>query len=164
MTSLIKHSNIGTLFHKKTALTKNMNRETLIAILLGFTGGILVAFLLVAIPKRLPQFKKESTSPTPAQEQPQPKEEKALLDITSPEEGIVVEGEEIEISGSTKANTQVVVNGPSEDVVVASDESGSFSAKLGVFAGENLFTITAYPENENPLNKSLSIFATEKSS
>lgn len=138
-----------------------MNRETLIAILLGFTGGILVAFLLVTLPKRLPQLKKDSTSPTPTQSQVSPdNQDDKKIEVTNPENGIVVEGEEIEITGITLSNTFVVVNGPNEDVVVTSDNEGKFSAKLGVLDGENLFTVTAYPENENPLTTNVSVFAT----
>lgn len=141
-----------------------MNRETIIAILLGFTGGILVAFLLVTVPKKLPQLKKEDNSPTPTQNQPENSQlTDNKLEITTPENGIVVEGEEIEISGTSKANTHIVVSGPSEDIVVTSDENGKFSAKLSIYEGENLFTVTSYPENDKPVTTSVSVFATQAS-
>ncbi len=138
-----------------------MNRETLIAIFLGFTGGILVAFLLVTVPKKLPKFSKETPSPSPKQEQSNEQPEiKVALELTNPENGIVVAGTEIEVSGTTKANTQVVLSGPGEDAVITSDRDGKFSGNLSIYEGENLLSATAYPENEDTVSESRTIFAT----
>ncbi len=135
-----------------------MNRETFIAIFLGFAGGILVAFLLIAVPKKLPQVKKTTLSPTPQQEQ-KPSPENGKFTIISPENNAFIETVEVEIIGTGTENTQVVINGPSDDKVVTIGKDGKFSGKVSIYTGENLLNITAYSKDNSPVSKQLTVFA-----
>lgn len=136
-----------------------MNRETIIAIFLGFAGGILVAFLLITIPKRLTSIKKVTPTPTPYQEIEQEEKPQLTLDL---EKDVFVEEDEVEVSGTTSANSLVVVNGPIEDKVVKSDSQGKFSSKLSLSEGENLINVTVYLENGETVSEVRKIFATSE--
>ncbi len=136
-----------------------MNRETLTAIFLGFAGGILVALLLITVPKRLSQGKLQ-VSPTPSQQTTT--EEKTQINIESPENNAYVEGESVDISGSTKAKSTIVVNGPTEDKVTTAGDDGKFKTTIGLADGENNISVSAYFEDGSLSSKSLTIFASKE--
>lgn len=137
-----------------------MNRETLIAIFLGFAGGILIAFLLITLPKRLPQAKKENLTPAPAKQTQEDK--KIIISIESPENESLVEGEEVEVKGTTKEKSLIVISGPNEDKVVTSGDDGKFSTKLVVYEGQNLITFTLYLEDGTLATHELTVFASKE--
>lgn len=137
-----------------------MNRETIIAIFLGFAGGILIALLLITLPKRLTTAKKENPTPTPSQQSQEDK--KPIISIVSPENESLVEGEEVEVKGTTVANSLVVVSGPSEDSIVTSDTEGKFSTKLNIYEGQNLITVTVYLEDGKVASNELTVFASKE--
>jgi len=136
-----------------------MNRETLTAIFLGFAGGILVALLLITIPKRLPQAKKQPT-PTPSQQTVI--EEKTKMNIESPENNAYIEGESIDVIGSTKGKSKIVVNGPIEDKVTTAGDDGKFKTTIGLADGENNISVSAYFEDDSVVTKSLTIFVSKE--
>lgn len=136
-----------------------MNRETLTAIFLGFAGGILVALLLITIPKRLPQAKKQA-SPTPSQQTTI--EEKTQINIESPENNAYIEGESIDVIGSTKGKAKIVVNGPTEDKVTTTGDDGKFKIKISLLDGENNISVSAYFEDGSVVTKSLTISASKE--
>lgn len=135
-----------------------MNRETLIAIFLGFTGGILVAFLLITVPKKLPQAQ-NNTTPTPAPEVAGT-ENQTSITLSLPEEGGIIQGEETEVEGITSPNSKVVISGPTEDIVVEADDSGSFSGTVNVYEGYNQINITVFTKEGQMITQSRNIFAT----
>lgn len=137
-----------------------MNRETIIAIFLGFAGGILIAFLLITLPKRLPVSKKENLTPAPQLQNQQ--DDKPIISIESPENESLVEGEEVEVKGTTKANSLVVVSGPSEDSVLTPDTNGKFSTRLVLYEGQNLINITVYLEDGKVASNELIVFASKE--
>lgn len=135
-----------------------MNRETLIAIFLGFAGGILVAFLLIAVPKKIPKINKTAISPTPKQEQIT--QEPTQFAINSPEDGLITTESEVTVSGTAPNGTQIVINGPSDDKVLTVDKEGKFESKISVYEGENIINITAYSENSSPLSEIRKVYTT----
>lgn len=138
-----------------------MNRETIIAILLGFAGGVLVAFLIITLPKKLSQ--NQQAEPTPVQQETvEETKETPIISINKPVATEVVETEETEVSGTTTANSILVISGPSQDQVVTSDAEGNFNTKLSVYEGENLIRVTLYRENEETVSQTLSVFASKE--
>lgn len=138
-----------------------MNRETLIAIFLGFTGGILVAFLLITVPKRLPQAQNSNVSPT-ASPDVDGSQDQSTIKLDKPEESSVIEGEETDIEGITVPNSKVVISGPSEDVLIDSTDSGSFKSKITVYEGYNQINITVYTKEGQTLTLVRNIYATKE--
>lgn len=141
-----------------------MNRETLIAVFLGFAGGILIALLLITLPKKINfDFKQKSnSSPTPTNQQAKQEESKPVILIESPQNESLIEGKETTIKGKTKENSLVVISGPSEDQVVQSDENGNFSAPVKVYEGENLINLTVYLAGDQTASYQLKVFATSE--
>lgn len=73
--------------------------------------------------------------------------EKPALDISSPQDGQVIQGgdKKVVISGKTETNTQILING--SQVVV--DKDGNFSSTLPLNDGDNNFTIRSVDKAGN---------------
>jgi len=136
-----------------------MNKETLIAIFLGFTGGILVAFLLITVPKKLSQGQNDNTTPTPTPQVAET-ENASTITLNTPDEGSIIQGKETNIEGVTVPNAKVVISGPTEDLVLESDDSGSFSSTVSVYEGYNHINVTVFTINSQTLTMSRNVFAT----
>lgn len=141
-----------------------MNRETLIAVFLGFAGGILIALLLITLPKKI-NFdlnQRSSSSPTPTSQQAKQEESKPVISIESPQNESLIEGKETTIKGKTKENSLMVISGPSEDQVIQSDKNGNFSAPVKVYEGENFINLTVYLPDDQTASYQLTVFATSE--
>lgn len=136
-----------------------MNRETIIAIILGFTGGILVAFLLITVPGKFNFNKKIVPQVTP---QKQPPKEEEMLKIESPENETFVEGKTIAITGTVVSQASVIINSPAEDQVIQTDKEGKFTTTIGIIEGENSLNVSAYLNEGQVVTKNLTIFASEE--
>ncbi len=132
-----------------------MHRETLIAVLLGFAGGILVALFLIIVPKNLPKNDKQATTPTP---QPTVVVNKTDLTIDTPSEGQLVSTTDIKVNGKAAPNSQIIVSSPVEDIVTTTNDQGNFSETISLIIGENLLSVTAFNTDGNE-NKQLKVFS-----
>ncbi len=137
-----------------------MNRETLIAIFLGFAGGILVALLLIIVPRKVAKTNDNVTpTPSPSQETNQQDSE---LTITAPENQTLIEDSKVVISGTTKPDTKLILLGPSTDLIFTADNNGAYSQEVDIYEGENLITITAYLQDGKLISKNLTVFSTQE--
>ncbi len=138
-----------------------MNRETLIAIFLGFAGGILIAVLLLTLPKKMPNLsflpKQNQPTPTSVTTSP-PAEDQPSLIIEEPKDGSIVSDQKIEIKGKTKPESLVVVSGPAADQVLTTNAEGNFQTQIELAAGANLITTTVYLANDQVILNHLTVF------
>lgn len=131
-----------------------MHRETLIAVLLGFAGGILVALFLIILPKNLPKNDKQAITPTPQQSAVN----KSDFTIDAPSEGQLVSTTDIKVNGKAAPNSQIVLSSPVEDIVTTTNDQGNFSETISLTIGENLLSVTVFNPNGNE-NKQLIVFS-----
>ena len=135
-----------------------MNKEIVIAIILGLTVGIVAAIsiwaakegtlkLSLSLPKLSQVEKKEPTiTPTAAEQKPQ---ENFFLDITSPENETIVTNNEIELTGKTNPEVSIIVSQEANDTVLSSKKDGSFSTKITLSPGPNTIIIIAIDQGTN---------------
>lgn len=144
-----------------------MNKESIIAILLGFTGGILVAFLLVTAPSKLSFLNKKSPD-TNSNEQVKSAQTDDNTDrfitITSPAENSYIEGESTTIEGSVKSGSVVIASGPLDDYLFEVLEDKTFTGSIDLHDGENIIFFTVF-ENPNspPQTEKLVLYVSEES-
>lgn len=119
-----------------------------------------MAFLLIALPKKINSNK--NPTPNPQLTQNQKVENQSSLTVTQPEENALVTSEEVEISGQTVPNAKIIISGPTLDIVQTSDNQGKFSAKINVFEGENLISVTAYSEDGKVFTVNRKIFYSQE--
>lgn len=69
------------------------------------------------------------------------------LDITSPDDNVLVFQHEVEITGKTSPDSQILVSNDSEDRVTASNVDGSFSVDFSLDPGVNELKIIVFDKN-----------------
>lgn len=133
-----------------------MNRDALLATIIGFCIGLLItgAFLVgpnlvKSFPKlELPDFallwSKEKTMVTPT---PVADEKSSGLTITSPLEGAIEQNDELLVSGSATAGATLIIAGPTDETVVTAGSDGTFAGKTMLSEGENTIVVTGYHKN-----------------
>lgn len=121
-------------------LRESMQKETLIAILIGLTLGLFVTYGLY-------QFKQSVTTPPVAEivtdgDKNTENEDVSKLQITSPEDGLIQTENELIVSGQTsEPNSYVVVFVGNDETILQSDDSNNFSATVDLEDGANVVTI-----------------------
>ncbi len=132
-----------------------MNRDALLATLIGFgvglliMGGILVGpnivknFPQVSIPKFSIALPKRSAQPTPLPSTPAG----APFTIDSPLPDSLQSTPEMPVSGSAIGATFVVIQGPGNEAVSVPSGEGKYAGTLELVEGRNDITVTAYDGN-----------------
>lgn len=132
-----------------------MNKDALLATVIGFGVGLVIAalvFLGPAMFKNMPQIhmpdfsafmnkfavQKNSAKPTPT---PKPNE---TLSIQSPLAESIEQNNESLISGSTLPNAVVVIEGEGTENVVVANAEGAYAGKISLGEGKNEITVTSY--------------------
>lgn len=70
-----------------------------------------------------------------------------ILELTTPENDLLVFQKEIEISGKTSPGSQILITAPSDDLVIQSKPNGSFSSDLELREGVNEIKIVVFDKN-----------------
>lgn len=138
-----------------------MNKENFIAIILGLILGTVVAVGFWTsknngLKLTLPKFSFPNVSflqkplptviPTPTSSIT---EEKFFLNINSPQDDIIVNKNEIEISGRTTNEATIIISVDKEDTTVFPDSNGNFSLKISLNSGPNTIITTATDPKNN---------------
>lgn len=131
-----------------------MNRDALLATLIGFGIGLVITGLLILGPNMVKSFPKISlpqislpkaqpkTQPTPTPKKQQP------LTIDSPlPEAIENKSNEL-VSGVTTPKAVVVVAGPVDETVVSANEEGKYAGSVALVEGKNDLIVTSYVQGE----------------
>ncbi len=126
-----------------------MNRDALLATLIGLGLGLLMTGILILGPgllKYLPHINfssffvtKNNTEPTPT-----PTPSQFAVTIGSPLPEAIAESASLVVSGSTFPKSTVVVSGPVDDDVVVVPDDGKYAGKVTLVEGRNDITVTSY--------------------
>lgn len=115
-----------------------MKKEVLIAIFVGLSMGLIITFGIYRVRTSLTQ--------TPTQNLAEIQEAVAtatptVLTLHSPEDGTIQTETETTVTGSTIANTFVVLFANEEDYITTSDESGNFSFQIELDQGVTVLRV-----------------------
>lgn len=117
-----------------------MRKEIILAIVLGVILGLIIIFGI----NLANQSASNSPTPTPSPTQiTQPPAETTSLQITSPENNSVSDQNTLTLTGKTKENSWISLIWEEGQVIVKSDQDGSFSQEIELIGGENVIKITA---------------------
>ncbi len=134
----------------------DMKKETMTAIILGVSFGIVIALFLTftAKEKIIKQKKIIAPKTTPTLPPPQPKIQ--TLEILQPINGSLVSKNSILIKGKSEKNSLIIVqSSTAEKAIKAADIN--FSTEFPLSLGENLIKITSY-KDKNIDEKALKIY------
>lgn len=136
-----------------------MNKDAILATLIGFGIGLLITGLLLLGPnitKFLPKIKLptkvSAPTPTPA---PLP----FGVTIESPLADAIENTTEILVSGVASPGATVVIAGSVDDTAVASQADGTYAGKITLLEGKNDIMVTAYGQTKQ-VSQSITVFYT----
>jgi len=135
-----------------------MKKEVLIAIVIGFGLGLVIAFGIWSANKAL----KQPVSETAPEQQVLPSPTPTLsielfLIVNSPEDNTISEKETIIVSGQTITDTIVVLLYNQGEKILETDENGEFNTEIPLAGGVNEIKVAAYDQDGNQVEKILSV-------
>ena len=135
-----------------------MRKEVLIAVILGFTIGIIIAYGAYTANKAVKQAKVNSPSPSQTSSNtasPLPSSAFSLI-INEPENNLVLAEKQATVSGQTEPKAVVAVLSEEDEKLLVADNKGLFSTTINLIAGLNEIKITSInslgEEKEQTLN------------
>lgn len=139
-----------------------MKKETIIAVVFGIMLGGFFGLTLINKNKETQLVKNKVIAPTNITDKPLTTTSTSPiqnLEISSPEDGIVVDNANVKITGKTEANSLIIIQTPIKDISFKTEKIDS-SFDLSLALGENVIKIVAYSsdKNQNPQEKDLKIY------
>lgn len=140
-----------------------MNKDTLVASVLGFSLGLIAAIALWVVPRIMPKGLPAPFSKPAAPASPVLEKQNMSLDISLPKDGEIVKTEKITVSGKVEKSEFLIISSASDSQTVKADSSGSFSTSLTLAQGGNSISITSYDTNKNAHTKSITVYVFDES-
>jgi len=133
-----------------------VRKEVLIAIIIGFGLGLVITFGIWTANKALKEAAPEKM--LAPEETPMPTPIPAFsLTLVSPEDNSISEEETIKVSGSTTPGAVVVILYQEGEKILEADSEGQFSTEITLAGGANEIKVSAYDEEGNEAEKTLTV-------
>ena len=146
-----------------------MNKDALLATLIGFGIGLLITGLLLVGPnitKALPKVKlptitffqpKQKSTPAPT-----PTPSQFSVTIESPLAETIENSTDVLVSGVTSPGSTVVIAGSVDDTAVVAQTDGKYAGKITLTEGKNDIIVTAYRQT-NQASQTVTVYYTPES-
>jgi hypothetical protein len=132
-----------------------MNKDAILATIIGFVIGLFITGLILVGPKILHLLPKVQINfPTISWFQPKtpPKETSVQIEfsvtIDSPLPESIESEKEMLVSGSTFNGSTVVIEGNTTEAIVTVKEDGKYAGKITLIEGKNDITVTSYNKDK----------------
>lgn len=140
-----------------------IEKDVILAIIIGIILGNLAAFFLLVLPKYFPKppsssQKEEMITEKKTTPPPQPLE---ALTVTAPKDETISAEEKITISGKTNPQTLITIVSAVDEVVTEADDQGSFEAEILLEEGANEISVTSYHDSAEE-TELLTVYYTEE--
>ena len=143
-----------------------MNKDALLATLIGFGIGLFITGMLLVGPRIAAFFPKISINlpkfasvKGPSKSTPTPAQKEFGVTIDSPLPDSLESQEEVLVSGSTAAGATVVIAGNINDAAIETKTDGKFAGKLSLVEGKNDITVTSYLKDKKA-TQTITVFYT----
>lgn len=126
-----------------------MKKEVLVAIVCGIGLGLIVAFVMVRQIHEM-EIDKEAQIKTNSGKLllSTTSQNAQNLEISEPSTDVVVDQSSITIKGKAQKKSFLVFQSAAKESVLKLDSTSDFSVKLPLIVGENLISITMYPQDK----------------
>ncbi|MBP6045351.1 MAG: hypothetical protein WAT72_03355 [Microgenomates group bacterium] len=126
-----------------------MKKEVLVAIVCGVGLGLIVAFVMVRQIHEMEIDKGAQIKTNSGKLQLSTTSQNAQnLEISEPSTDAVVDQSSITIKGKAQSKSFLVFQSTAKDSVMKLGNKSDFSIKLPIIVGENVISITMYPEDK----------------
>ncbi|KUK83246.1 MAG: transmembrane(s)proteins 7..26 [Microgenomates bacterium 39_6] len=137
-----------------------MRKEVGIAIILGFALGLLIVGGIwwtgqkneeaaISSDQEKAEIVDSTDSEASSEELSVSKEASIFVDISTPEEGTIVDQDEVLVVGRTLPEAVVVIIYPEGETIVLADEDGNFEGTALLVGGANEIKVTVYDYQGN---------------
>jgi len=138
-----------------------MRKEIIIAIAVGFIIGLIITFGIYTANRALKQKSQPAAELPSVETPPAPTSPPApSLEITEPENNLVVKTDEITVSGKTDAKTTIAILAEDFEDLLLADEEGIFSSEVPLTGGANEIRIVAINKSGEKEEKVITIVYT----
>ncbi|MFC1653278.1 hypothetical protein ACFL1M_00325 [Patescibacteria group bacterium] len=134
-----------------------MKKEVLIAIIVGFSLGLVITFGIYRAQKSIKERanRNNTTQETQTEELPE-----ILLSITQPQDGDIFDQDSITIGGITQKESLVTAISSEDHQATQADELGNFSIEFELDTGANDITITSFNQDGTKQEKEMTVVYT----
>jgi hypothetical protein len=148
-----------------------MNKDAVLATLIGFGIGLLITGLLLVGPnitKFLPKIKLPAISFSQSQQKPQvtatatPTPSQFAVTIESPLAESIENTTDLLVSGVTSPGSTVVIAGSADDTAVVAQTDGKYAGKITLVEGKNDIVVTSYSQTKQA-NQTITVYYTPES-
>ena len=138
-----------------------MRKEVIIAICVGFVIGLIITFGIYTANRALKQ-KSQPIAELPKTEIPVPSTAAPglILEISEPENNLVVKKNKITVSGKTDPKITIAILAEEYEDILLSDEEGVFSSEVPLTGGANEIKVVAMNKNKEKEEKVITIVYT----
>lgn len=143
-----------------------MNKDAILATLIGFVIGLLITGLLLMGPnitKSLPKIKLPTVNLTQSKQKPTkattPSPSQFTVTIESPLADSIENNTTILVSGVTQAGSTVVIAGTQDDTATVAEKTGKYAGKITLSEGKNDIIVTSYLQSKQA-SQTVTVFYT----
>lgn len=137
-----------------------MNRETIIAVVLGILLGVGIGFFVLFQSSRTDQTKVIPVN-TDTENKKVVKNtrgaDEAVLEVKEPNDMTVVNSNTIMIKGTAEKNSLIVIQSPINSTVLKNNKE-SYETTFPLSIGENIISINAYSKSSTPQEVTLKVY------
>ena len=134
-----------------------MRKELLLAIFIGMSMGLIITFGIYQSRENTRENKNYQTDDLVKQQVDDGLKESSQLSITTPEESLIVDQENLIVSGNTNPSSFVVIFVNDKENITTADETGNFSLEVVLDDGGNYIEIHSLDEDGNSIIKERSV-------
>ncbi len=143
-----------------------MNKDAVLATVIGFVVGLIITGLLLVGPKLsgfLPKISWSQFSVAKPQEQKPSEEAKKETGFTidSPLPDSIENANDLLVSGSATPGATLIIQTDTDDEVVTAKEDGKYAGKVTLAEGKNDVTVTSYSKGTTDA-RTVTVFFTEE--
>lgn len=139
-----------------------MNKDAILATLIGFGIGLLITGILLVGPnitKYLPKINLPTAASTPT---PIPTPSQFTVTIESPLADAIENTSNLLVSGVTRPGASVVIAGSVDDTVAVAQADGKYAEKITLAEGKNDIIVTSYAQTKQA-SQSITVYYTPES-
>jgi len=138
-----------------------MRKEVIIAICIGFVIGLIITFGIYTANRALKQQSQPIAElPKPEASSPPTVALGPILEISEPENNLVVKKNKITVSGKTDPKITIAVLAEDYEEILFSDEEGVFSTEIPLTGGANEIKVVAINKNGEKEEKVITVVYT----
>ncbi len=132
-----------------------MNKDTVVASVIGFGLGLVAAIALWVVPRLLPKAA-PATKPTQqetVEASPKTSSNPTQFAISSPQDGEITKNKSIKLEGNAPGTQMVVVSTNTDNTILTPKDTGSFSLNLDLNEGANHIVITSFNKDKQEVKE-----------